>query len=62
MTAKLCKTATMLDVEFSPHPCEIVGGHRIVAVSAVKRPVLQVLFAAGILINLAGTISRFHVI
>ena len=37
----------MLDVEFSPHPCEIVGGRRIVVVSALKRPVLQVLEPDG---------------
>ena len=51
VTAKLCKMAMMgsvsqmLDVslQFSPHPCEIVGGHGIVAVSGVTRAVLQVL-------------------
>src|SRR5271168_1968325 len=49
VTAKLCKMATMgsvsemFDVQFAPHPCEIVGGHGIVAVHGVTRAVLQML-------------------
>src|SRR5271168_3899464 len=33
----------MFDVQFAPHPCEIVGGHGIVAVHGVTRAVLQML-------------------
>ena len=33
----------MFDVQFAPHPCEIVSGHGIVAVHGVTRAVLQML-------------------